>query len=326
MPDVVKNLLLLFADDAKMCATASSEQISQSDLDGLAQWQNDWGLTFNTIDNKCKVMHIGKNNPNNTYHLNGQQLPSTTEEKDLGIWTTKNYSWQLNIDKCVNKARSTMAWIMRVIINKEKGVMLQLYKSLVRPLLEYCVQLWSPTPRHGNWGQIFQLEDVQRDFTRQITGLGQLSYKDRLETLQLTTLLERRARGDLIETYKILSGIANYGQELFRVSRNGYNILYPVGKRSTQQADFINTRVIEYWNKLPHDVKDSSSVVEFKSRLEAFKISSKASGNPIANYWTLSDTLLDKINDYSRESHIAFLVENPEIAKYKKTNLYGLKA
>ena len=258
------------------------------------------------------------------YLLNGQYLPSTTEEKDLGVWTTNNYSWHLNIDNYFNKARSTMAWIKRVIINKDRGVMLQLYKTLVRPLLEYCVQLWSPTPRHGNWGQIFQLEDVQRDFTRQINGLGQLSYRDRIEILQLTTLLERRVRGDLIETYKIYSGVANYGQDLFRFSRNGYNILYPVGKRSPKQADFLNTRVIEYWNKLPDYVKDSSTVDQFKSRIEAFKVRSRKCGDLITNYWSLSDTLLDKINDFNRESHIKFLIENPEIAKYKMTNVYGL--
>lgn len=326
MPDVVKNLLLLFADDAKMCTTAGTHTLNQDDLNRLSQWQNDWDLTFNTVDSKCKVMHIGKSNPKNTYFLNGQQLPSTTEEKDLGVWTTDSYSWQLNIDNSVNKARSTMAWIMRVIINKEKGVMLQLYKSLVRPLLEYCVQLWSPTARHGNWGQIFQLEDVQREFTRQINGYGCLSYKERLEALQLTTLLERRARGDIIETFKIVKGFTNYGQELFRISRNGNNILHPVGKRSTQQNDFLNTRVIEYWNKLHIDVKNSTSVPEFKSRLESFKKSNKASGTGVTNYWTLSDTLLDKINDFNRDAHIAFLDENPEIANYKKINLYRSQA
>ena len=103
-----------------------------------------------------------------------------------------------------------MCWIMRVMISKKKDLMLQLYKTLVRPHLEYCVQLWSPIPKHGNWGLIFKIEYVQRDFTRQIFGIGHLCYKDRLDLLALTNLVERRARGDLIETYKIFKGIANY--------------------------------------------------------------------------------------------------------------------
>ena len=225
MPENVRNLLLLFADDAKVCARASNSQLNQSDLDLLAEWQLTWGLTFNTIDCKCKVMHLGKDNPENQYFLNGKQLPVTSEEKDLGVWMTNDYSWQIHIDNCIKKAKSIMSWIMRVIIKKDKNVMLQLYKSMVRPHLEYCVQLWSPQPNHGNWGTIHRLEDVQREYTRQINGIGHLSYANRLQELGLTTLLERRARGDLIETFKMLKGIANYG-EIFSDCREVDTIFY----------------------------------------------------------------------------------------------------
>ena len=86
--------------------------------------------------------------------------------------------------------------------------MLNIYKTLIRPHLEYCVQVWSPYPRYGNWETIKSIEHVQRMFTRLIDGIGLLSYEERLHKLNLTTLLERRARGDLIETYRIVSGIA----------------------------------------------------------------------------------------------------------------------
>ena len=322
MPENITNLLLLFADDAKMCANALNFSQTQLDLDRLATWQTYWGLTFNTIDQKCKVMHLGTRNPQNTYILNDQPLISTAEEKDLGIWTTNTYTWQFHIDSCIKKARSVMCWIMRVIISKRKELMLQLYKTLVRPHLEYCVQLWSPVPRHGNWGLIFKIEDVQRDFTRQIFELGHLCYKDRLTVLGLTTLVERRARGDLIETYKIYKGFANYGQELFRWSRNGCNILYPTGKRSKQQDDFLNTRVIENWNKLPRHVKDSPNIDSFKSSLESLKKTYMNSQDvTTANFWSLSATLLSKIDDTNREHHFDFLSDNPGIAKHKMTNI-----
>ena len=213
---------------------------------------------------------------------------------------------------------------MRVIIAKQPPIMLQLYKSMVRPHLEYCVQLWSPKPKHGNWGVINKIEDVQRQFTRQIDGFGELTYRERLSKLNLTTLTERRARGDLIETFKILAGIANYGNEMFRVSRSGNNILYPTGKRSNNQQDFFNTRVIQYWNKLPPNVKSASTVQSFKTRLESYKMS--CINNQLSacsnNYWELSEIILNKIDDTNRDEHIAFLRENPYIALYKKTNVY----
>ena len=325
MPLDIVNKLLLFADDAKLCARASTPILNQEDINRLAVWQLLWGLTFNTNDNKCKVMHIGKNNPCNSYVLNGKALPSTDEEKDLGVTVNQEFTWRTHIDNSIKKANSTMAWIMRVIIVKDITTMTQLFKTLVRPHLEYCVQLWSPQPKHGNWEIIKRIEEVQRNFTRQINGLGSLTYKQRLEKLDLTTLLERRARGDLIETYKILSGMTSYGQNMFRVSKYGVKLLYPTGKRSTRQNEFLNSRVIKYWNTLPIDVQTAETVDCFKSRLQAHKVRSislNPNGSSELNYWQLSTTLLNKIDDSSRDQHIEFLKDNPLIAKFKMTNLF----
>ena len=61
------------------------------------------------------------------------------------------------------------------------------------------------------------IESVQREFTRLIDGVGLMTYEQRLNKLQLTTLLERRARGDLIETFKIFKGLCMYGQNYFKI-------------------------------------------------------------------------------------------------------------
>ena len=58
-------------------------------------------------------------------------------------------------------------------------MMLPVYKTLIRPHLEYCVQLWNPVPEHGNWSLILKLEGVQRRFTRMIDGVGLLPYSER---------------------------------------------------------------------------------------------------------------------------------------------------
>ena len=88
---------------------------------------------------------------------------------------------------------------------------------MIRPHLAYCVQLWSPLPAHGNWNLILTMESVQRKFTRLIDNIGLLPYKTRLNELGLATLIERHARGDLNETFKIVNvnGISDYGEKLF---------------------------------------------------------------------------------------------------------------
>ena len=62
----------------------------------------------------------------------------------------------------------------------DRSVMLPVYKTLIRPHLEYCVQLWNPVPEHGCWSLILKLEGVQRRFTRMIDGVGLLPYLERL--------------------------------------------------------------------------------------------------------------------------------------------------
>ena len=172
-------------------------------LNKLCEWQNQWLLKFNTTDSKCKVIHIGKTNPNNRYLLNNVLLPSVEQEVELGVSMSHNWNWNDQINQCIGKANKCMAWVTRSVICRSPKVMLNIYKTLVRPHLEYCVQLWAPVPHHGNWSLIMDIENIQRRYTKLIDGVGLKPYQERLLHLDLTTLLERRARGDLIETFRI---------------------------------------------------------------------------------------------------------------------------
>ena len=61
--------------------------VTQNDLDLLNDWQNKWLISFNTSDNKCKVLEIARKNRHvsNQYSLNNSMLPIVESEKDLGI-------------------------------------------------------------------------------------------------------------------------------------------------------------------------------------------------------------------------------------------------
>ena len=160
--------------------------------------------------------------------------------------------------------------------------MLRIYKTLIRPHLEYCVQLWNPAAEHGNWSLILRIESVQRRFTRMIEEVGLLPYSERLRILGLTTLAERRSRGDLIEVYKASQGLSQLSGVL-NFSRSGLNILCKQGKCKDSKINrvrrnFLNDRVTLFWNKLPTEVKISSSLNVFKSNLELFKCKTKALG------------------------------------------------
>ena len=174
------------------------------------------------------------------------------------------------------------------------------YKTLIRPHLEYCVQLWSPAPGYGNWSMILKIEGVQRRFTRMINDIWLLPYSERLEILGLTTLVERRARGDLIEVYKAKNGFS-LSNDVLRFSRLELNLLSKFKHSSNAKCDALkrnclSERVREYWNKLPFDVKMAPNINSFKNRLQSYKSDCIDSKNlRPGNYWELYNAVLGRI-------------------------------
>ena len=116
------------------------------------------------------------------------------------------------VEKVVKEAYGMLAFIGQNIEFKNCQVMLQLYRTLVRPHLEYSVQFWSPHYQKD----VEALERAQKRFIRMLPCMEGISYKERLEKLGLFSLEQRRLRGDLIEVYKIMRGMDRVdSQKLF---------------------------------------------------------------------------------------------------------------
>ncbi len=183
LPNGIKSSLKLFADDLKLIGNVSNSNIAD-DIRQLENWEKIWLLRFNV--SKCKVLHIDLNdNPYHEYFLNGTEIDVSEQEKDLGVITSTSLLWNEQIKTSIAKANKNICWIVRNVITREKNVMIAIYKALIRPHLEYCVQLWNPVAEHGNWGLILELEGVQRRFTRLIDEVGLLPYSERLDILNV---------------------------------------------------------------------------------------------------------------------------------------------
>ena len=121
------------------------------------------------------------------------------------------------------------------------------------------------------------LESVQRRATQLVAGFRYKTYEERLRLLGLTTLARRRARGDLIETFKILSGRELVSKELFfqpapahcGLRGHSMKIHKPYCCTVLRKSSF-SLRVIDDWNSLPQSVVSASSVIDFKNRLDKF--------------------------------------------------------
>ena len=330
LSDSISNITKLFADDLKLIARADNKHDIDRDLLALEEWESLWLLKFNL--KKCKVMHLEFNeNPDNEYLLDGVVLDNIKDEKDLGLIVSSELGWNKNIKACIKAANRAIAWISRNLIERDVTILTNVYKTIIRPKLEYCVQLWNPAACHGNWSTILELESIQRRFTRLVNDIGTLPYGKRLEQMNLTTLGERRIRGDLIETFKMVNGIVDYGKNVFRLSRSGNNIISKLKlscnnrKISNLRSSFLPDRIKNYWNRLPKFVKLSKTVNEFKSQLDIFK--NNSTSNHPHNYWEVSNLILDKIegkNCYlsNKSKFNRYLNDNPYVAKKKGINIY----
>ena len=259
-------------------------------------------------------------------------MKETDQEKDLGILISDTLLWHDHVKKGLTKANQMIGWITRNFILREKSVMIRIYKALIRHQIEYCVPVWSPQAEHGSWSLILELEGVQRRFTRLIDGMGQLPYSERLEALNLTTLAERRIRGDLIETFKAVKEFSSLGhmftvgQSRMNLKSNFSNNFSISSKVNKLKRNFLTERVIKYWNKLPIEVKDSDTVNMFKSRLQFFKndcLSKHLSSE--SYFWHVSSLVIDKIETPSyldnRAKHIEYISDKPYLAKKHCINL-----
>ena len=108
----------------------------------------------------------------------------------------------------------------------------------------------------------------------------------------MTTLFERRMRGDLIETFKILNGFNNYGSNFFNLSERTINLVSRPKKLTN--IDFLGERVMNYWNKLPEHVKDKNSVNSFKNGLDKFRTNGINNGLT-GQFWELSNDIFSRI-------------------------------
>jgi hypothetical protein len=103
------------------------------------------------------------------------------------------------------------------------------------------------------------------------TGHRRPSYSDRLRTMNLISLSNRRLRSDLIYTFKVLKlgGDVTFF-ELRRDDRlRGHGLILTIAQyRATVRQNFLSVRVVNHWNMLPIELTESESVNIFKNRLD----------------------------------------------------------
>lgn len=203
--EVAHAFLSSFADDTRIgkeIATPEDAILLQQDLEKVYQWASTNNMLFN--DSKFELLRYGQNIPlqqSTTYVSNtNEQLETKTSTKDLGVTMSASAEFNEHIDSITDTVKVLTVWILRSFKTRSKTVMLQLWKSIVIPRLDYCSQLWNPSKVY----LIQQLEELQKNFVRRIHGFGSMDYQTALKELKLYSLQRRRERYQIIYLWSII--------------------------------------------------------------------------------------------------------------------------
>ena len=250
----------------------------QDDINALFKWCNDWGMMLNL--DKCKVLHCGRNNPCYSYVIDGYApaghvIASTDEEKDLDVIIHKSVKPSKHCAEAAKKGNQVLGQMSRSFTYRDRN-WIYLYTTYVRHHLEYAVQAWRP------WLQadIDCLEKVQRRAVNMVSGLRGVTYLDKLKEVGLTTLEERRTRGDMLLMWRARSDNLNIDpNQWFTPFSNRYpiatrhsssvgNVIKPRSNLDLRK-NFYTVRSVDTWNSLPTSIKHSKCINSFKQNYDS---------------------------------------------------------
>ena len=270
----------LFADDSKLYS--NEPHVLQDALDSTIAWTQNRQLRV--ASQKYFQMSLSKrpsvSSNHSTFTINDTQLETKTSVTDLGVIISDNMKWEQHVDSVYRKASQKCYQIMKCFKSRNIWVLIDLYKTYVRPKVEFNSSVWSPYLKKD----IARIESVQRTYTRFAflrCGLAFTSYNDRLRQINLRSLEERRLIIDLILLFKIIYQINDLKFSDFFVfkpvnhnlRRNSMQIASLKTHNSDQWRNLFFTRITHIWKALPEEAVTATSVNLFKSRIKKLDLS-----------------------------------------------------
>ena len=262
--EITQSTIASYADDSKarkkIKTTEDGEKL-QNDLHTLFKWTESNLMDFNL--SKFEMLRIGKQETLKKQIKyttpDGTPIPESDTVKDLGVIFNNSGNFDDHYKVKAGKAQKLCGQIMRTFMIREHEPMLTLLKTLVIPIIDYASIVWSPYKRKD----ITQIEKIQRNFTKRLLNMSEMTYYERLKHLKLYSLERRRERYEIIYTFKILKNmVPNVGLKPKYSQRRGLVLVPPaVHKNSTQAAATVRrhsfrSKAAFLFNCLPKEIRN----------------------------------------------------------------------
>lgn len=216
---------LMYADDFKIfreIQTYADCELLQHDLAAVYQWSLDNKLYFNI--NKCLVMTYSRKNQNIVfnYTMNNLQVDRKNETKDLGIVFHSQLIFNNHLTALENSCYKLLGFIFRITREfQDTSVIIRLFNSLIRPKLEYAIEIWNPYYTY----QKLSIEKIQKKcfkycFFKRNHVKFEGGYQDLLQQFNADSLEHRRSIQQQVFLYKIVNNIIKDSELLQNLNFN----------------------------------------------------------------------------------------------------------
>lgn len=174
-----------------MCVQTSNMEFNGDKFESIRYWPNE------DIGSAFKQQYKYNNE-------SGNIIEEKDNIKDLGILLSNDLTFGKHIEKMVATCRKLIGWVLRTFKTRNVGVMMVVWNSLIQSRLDYCSQLWSPSSAS---------EIAKFHFTRKMSGMEDLNYRERLSKLRMYSQERQRDRYMIIFIWKMAMGLVDgYGR------------------------------------------------------------------------------------------------------------------
>ena len=222
--------LNLYAEDIllyKLIASGSTQEyaVVQSDINIVGNWVDENYLTLNSA--KCKYMTISRKRGNSAdqvqLSVNGTPLEHIQSFKYLGLTISSDLSWSNIISTC-SKARKLIGLLYtRFYSNTTSESLLELYRAIVHPDLEYAAPVWDP----HKLKDVKSLEDTQKFALRMCLKEWSCDYQEVLELSSFSTLQNRRCYQKLTTLFKVVNHLLVFPPDKVQKKHQARPSLHP---------------------------------------------------------------------------------------------------
>ena len=280
LPDGITSICKIFADDtslfSKVLDINESANKLNTDLEKITKWAHQWKMQFNADPNKeaNEVIFSRRSKIDLSYpsvKFNNNDIVTCSDQKHLGIVLDSKLNFASHVNQKIKKCNKLIGLIRRLSVHLPRNALLTIYKSFVRPNLDYGDILYDK-PDNQNFKS--KLEKVQYRACLAITNAIQGTSKERIyDELGLDSLSKRRWRSKLIFFYKIINGmLPDYlysylefpSQEKYPFRSASANIIRPIPTRTKTFKNTFFPFCINEWNNLANETRNAKSINIFK--------------------------------------------------------------